>query len=689
MGSWVKRLVAGALVAVVAAVAGYVVLRRGESSRPGQVVRIGCSDCPPFLTEPSGSAVDRFSVEVVAAAARRINQPVEFFQIPDTARASLRAKEIEVWPRLTAAPQDNGEFFFSEPWVAMNYCLFSRRGWKPQSGSKISVGPGATQRRIALQSAPGAELVDAGSDKPLRQVCTGEIDAALVDSRVLSALLLADREDSCQGVQFQSTPSKEAAVPASVAARPGSEWAAILLREEISRMAADGSLASLHSKWFLTTSTETGAFDQLRTVERDLTSVRMSAFAFAVLVVLTLLQTWKLRKLRARAEGASLLKTRFVANVSHELRTPLSGIIGLVDMLSDTRMTAHQTELLRLVRSTAGSLVQVITDLLDVAKMEAGQRDVAKESFELREAVDEVCAVMAGRAVEKGIRLETSLEAGLPRRVLGDATRVREILMNLLGNALRHTERGEVRLEVNLDQATPFQWEIAFTVTDSGTGISEEDLSRLFDGLDADRAPEENPMNRGGRLNIAISKRLVDLLGGKMTASSPTGQGAQFRFVLPFEVSSFDAEPERVAAADALPAGKGGGGLPLRILVCEDDPVSRKVAVHLLTKLAHSVQAVTTGNDAVETARNEKFDLILMDCQLPDIDGYEAARRIHAEGASAGVPIVALTAAALAEDRRLCLEAGMTGFLSKPISLAALSETLAGIDRETRHSEVY
>ena len=421
MGSWAQRIVAGVLVAVIAAVAVYVFAIRRESPRPGHVVRIGCAECPPFSTETSGSAIDRFSVEVVATAARRIKQPVEFFKIPNRARASVRAKEIDVWPRLTPEPQDDGEIFFSAPWVSMNYSLLSRRGWQLRAGAKISVGPGSTERRIALQSAPGAELVARVGDKPLEQVCTGAIDAALVDSRVISALLLTDREASCQGVQFQSMPSLEEAVPASVAAQPGSAWAAKLLRDEISRMAADGSLASLHSKWFLVTSNDTRAFDQLRTFERDLMSVRLSALGFAALMLLTLLQAWKLRKLSARAEGASLLKTRFVANVSHELRTPLSGIIGLVDMLSETRMTAHQTELLRLVRNTAGSLVQVITDLLDVAKMEAGHREVAKESFELRTAVEEVCAVMAGRAAEKGIRLETRGAAGSDSRLRAEA----------------------------------------------------------------------------------------------------------------------------------------------------------------------------------------------------------------------------------------------------------------------------
>ena len=683
MGSRRLRSMVGVSVVVLAAASSYIWTSRLPPDQ-GQTIRIGCSDCPPFSDESIGSAINQYSGEVLETAARHLKLPIRFVKVSDSSKKSLLAGEIDIWPRLTPEPEDQGDFFFSEPWVAMSYSLLSRRGWDPHPGARVSVGAGVLQRQMALRAVPGAILTGVVGATTLDDLCSGKVEAAFAESRVLSALQLNDRPASCAGVRFQLKPSKEAAVPGSIAARPGSAWAAKLLREEMGRMAADGSMASLHSKWFLITSTETGAFDPLRSAERDLTSVRLAAAGFAILVLLTMRQTCKLRKLSAKAQGASLLKTRFVANVSHELRTPLSGIMGLVDMLSDTRMTAHQTELLRLVRSTAGSLVQMTTDLLDVARVEAGQREIAKEPFELRGAVDEVCAIMAGRAAEKGIRLEAKLGQGLPRRVLGDETRLREILMNLLGNALRHTQKGEVRLDVVLDQATPFQWDIAFSVTDTGAGISQEDLWRLFEGLDGDHDPGENPMNRGGRLNIAIGNRLVNLLGGKMTAASPAWGGAQFRFVLPFEVSSSDPDPAGVIAAEPAAVAP-----PLRILVCENDQVNRKVAVHLLTKLAHSVEAVTNGIDAVAAAGRERFDLVLMDCHLPDIDGYEAARRIRAEGASAGAPIVAMTAAALAEDQRRCVEAGMTGFLAKPLSLAALSDTLSRVDMETRLGKVY
>ena len=447
-------------------------------------------------------------------------------------------------------------------------------------------------------------------------------------------------------------------------------------------MAVDGSLAGLHTKWFFTTSIDTAAFDGSRVAQRDLFAIRLLAGSFAGLLLLMMYQLRRLRRLGASARRASVLKTRFVANVCHELRTPLSGIVGLIDMLTDSRLTAYQSELLRMVRSTAGSLVQITSDLQDVAKVDAGILEIERLPFDPRATVEEVCAVMAGRAAEKGIRLEATLDSGLPRRVEGDATRLREVLMNLLSNALRFTNQGEVKLVVAAEQATPFQWLIAFTVSDTGAGIPPEDLARLFGDFEHTEAGRE-PVRRGTGLGLAIGKRLVDLMGGTMSVESPGGVGARFRFVLPFDVASGDG-------ATALePLGQTVMMRPLRVLVCEDDPVNRKVAVHLLTKLSHHVEAVASGIEAVEAAARQTFDLVLMDCQLPDIHGYDAAARIRSGGGiSAGAPIIALTASALAEDRRLCEEAGMAGFLAKPLSLAALAEALAKFDESVRAASV-
>ena len=628
-----------------------------------------------------------YSLDVLSQAASRIKLPIRFEKVTDSVQKSLATGKVDLWPRLIPDySHDPPNIFFSEPWVGMSYCFLSKRGWKPVIGSKVVVAGGDFLARLAKQSVPGADVVPLQpGTRLMEQVCSGQADAAFVESRVLYAMLLNDRDRHCQGFQFQTTPANGAALPASIASTQDAAWAARLLREEIGHMAADGSLAKLHAQWFLITSTETEALDSLHHAERDLFAIRLLACAFAGLLVVMLLQSRRLRKMRADAERASDLKTRFVANVSHEIRTPLSGIVGLADMLSDTRLTAHQSELLRLVRSTARSLVQVSNDLLDVAKVDAGKLEMDRGPFDLRLVAEDACAMMAGRAAEKGIRLTTSIDPGVPRRVDGDATRLRQVLMNLLGNSLQFSGNGEVKLSVAVDRATPFQWQITFSISDTGPGIPPADLARLFQDFEEGDVGRQ-PVRRGAGLGLAIGKRLVDLMGGAISVESPGGVGAHFRFTLPFEV----AGPEADLPGVSTPATGVG---PLRVLVCEDDPVNQRVAVHMLQKLSHHVEAVANGLDAVKAAAAQRFDVILMDCQLPGIDGFEAARRIRAGGASAGARVVALTAAALTEDRLHCTEAGMEGFLAKPISLAALSEALSSLepsgDRAPSVDDVY
>jgi signal transduction histidine kinase/CheY-like chemotaxis protein len=625
-----------------------------------------------------------YALEVVGEAARRLKLPFRFERVDGSAQKNLLADRADIWPRLAPDEQDRAGLFFSEPWLGMSFGVLAQRGWKPHPGAKVAVAGSPFMARLLQTAVPGAEAVSLpGGPKLLEQVCSGQSEAALVETRVLYALLLNDRDRQCDGVQLETTPARGLAVlPSAIAARPAAAWAARMLREEIGRMAADGGLSSIHAKWFSITSVETLAIDNLRNAERDLFTLRAVAAVFAGLVLTLAYMFRRLRELRRQAVSACDVRTRFVGNVSHELRSPLSGIVGLAEMLSDTRLTAHQSDLLRLVRSTAQSLLQVTNDLLNLSRVEAGKLEIESVPFDLRATVEEVCAMMAGRAAEKGIRLEAALPPGLPKQVIGDPNRLREVLMNLFGNGLRFTEKGEVRLSVAAEKTTAFQWQIAFTLADTGVGIPAADLPHLFRDFEDDMTDRE-PVRRGAGLSLAIGKRLVELMGGSIGVESPGGVGARFRFVLPFDVASERGQQE-------LPDQPGvqARTRPLRVLLCEDDPVSRRVAEHLLGKLSHEVLAVVNGAEAVEAAARERFDLILMDCQLPDIDGYEAARRIRSGGgASAGAPVVALTASVLASDRARCVAAGMGGFLAKPLSLAALSEALAGFEPAAANQE--
>lgn len=676
MPSFGVRTAALGLLILLAAVALLSIRSKRDVRPAGQIVRIGCTDCPPFDDQAGANPMSGFAVAVAAEAASRLKLPVHFQPVTQSGKKALLKGEVDIWPRL-APDSSTGSLFIGEPWINMNYSLLVRRGAPPLSaGSQLKIAhvEDAFLRNLVNQAAPGATSVPSRPAEILARVCLGEADAAFLESRVAYALLLSDHGGTCNGVGFETRPVKGLTRAASLGARKEFAWAARQLREEIGRMAADGSLSELHAKWFYSPASETGMLELIQTAEQDLFTLRAVAGLLAFLLLLLAYQSRRLGRAREAAERANDLKTRFVASVSHELRTPLSGIIGVTEMLGDTPLTAHQSELVRLARSTSQTLVQVLTDLLDVASVEAGNLAVAHSVFELRAAVDEVVVMVAGRAAEKGIQLDTLFEPGLPRRVQGDPARLRQVLMNLLANSVKFTDQGGVKLQVSLEQASPFNWTVAFAVADTGTPIPKADLARILDDFSSVPPGQELPRRAGG-VGLAISRRLIKLMGGVMTVASDPAMGTCFRFTLPFEVAGSEYSPGEQPATTTPTTQQRGRRL--RVLVCEDDPVSRKVAVHMLGKLAHHVEAVTRGADAVELAARQQFDLVLMDCQLPDIDGFEAARQIRSGGgASAGAPVVALTAAALSEDRQRCKDHGMDGFLAKPLSLAALADAL-------------
>lgn len=648
---------------------------RGQGDvRPnaGKKITIGCSECPPFQDRAAASSpMSGFALEVLERAAARLQLSVEFKPVSDSGKKSLLDGSVDVWPRLAPDRRTEG-IYFSEPWINMNFCLLRKRG-----GAKVAKVAHVNDpflRNLVDRAAPGAQSVPAGTSDLLARVCSGEVDAALAESRTVYALLLGGWGGPCDGIALESQPIPGPSTFSSVAGRPEAAWAVRLLRKEIGRMAEDGSLSEIHARWFFTPASDTGMLSLIQSARQDLFYLRGLAGVFALFVLILAYQGRRLGVARESAERAAQLKTKFVASVSHELRTPLSGVIGVTEMLGDTALTAQQSELVRLARSTTQTMLQVLSDLLDVAHADAGTLKIVNAPFELRPAVEEVVLMVAGRAAEKGIQLDASFEPGLPRRMSGDAARVRQILLNLLTNAVKFTDQGGVKLHVGMEHATPFQWTVSFAVGDTGEPIPKQDLPRLFEDPANQDAGREAP-RRGAGLGLAVTRRVVELMGGQITVESDPALGTSFRCTLPFEVTSANEHAVGEQPSTSTPAAQTAR--PLRVLLCEDDPVSRKVAVHLLGKLAHHVDTVSRGNDAVDLAARQRFDLVLMDCQLPDIDGVEAARRIRAEGASAGVPVVALTAATLPEDRRRYEECGMDGCLAKPLSLAALAEAIA------------
>jgi signal transduction histidine kinase/ActR/RegA family two-component response regulator len=373
---------------------------------------------------------------------------------------------------------------------------------------------------------------------------------------------------------------------------------------------------------------------------------------------------------KEKAEEAALLKSQFLANMSHEIRTPMNGVMGMISLVLERCADGEGREQLTVAQTAARSLVTLLDEILDLSKIEAGKMTLETVDFDLSSMVDDALQMFQIPVRKKSLTLRFDCHAGCPKWVRGDPARLRQVLINLVGNAVKFTARGGVRLEIcPVDEGR-----LWFSVEDTGIGIAPGKREAIFDAFT--QADGSHTRRFGGSgLGLTITRRLVELMGGGLQVESEPGKGSRFFFELPLPAAPEPPPPETNPTAPPLPA--------LRVLVAEDNAINQKVIGSMLRRQGWTVMTADTGRSACEAFERETVDLILMDIQMPEMDGLEAARWIRQKererGSQNPIAVVALTAHASRAQHDQCLAAGMDGVATKPVSLPALLECIAAV----------